>query len=162
MITIRLPFYWLGCPFKLVVPDDDEDAVDSDEHTVSLSLLPTLFDSTLGSTSVINVITPTSLAFFVALDSIYFTAFDVLNFCQNSLAISSGNLVDLVSSSGSATIYPSDNVILAVLQARFRADLPYTGIGSSTLILTKFSQMSTTSVLKSTRKALTRTRLFPC
>ena len=50
---------------------------------------------------------------------------------QNSLAIASGDLVDLVSSSGSATIYPSDNVILAVLQARFRADLPYTRIGSS-------------------------------
>ena len=54
---------------------------------------------------------------------------------QNSLAISSGDLVDLVSSSGSATIYPSDDVILAVLQARFRADLPYTRIGSSNLLV---------------------------
>ena len=54
---------------------------------------------------------------------------------QNSLAISSGDLVDLVSSSGSATIYPSDDVILAVLQARFRADLPYTRIGTSNLLV---------------------------
>lgn len=54
---------------------------------------------------------------------------------QNSLAISSGDLVDLVSSSGSATIYPSDDVILSVLQARFRADLPYTRIGSSNLLV---------------------------
>ena len=43
---------------SLSSPDDDEDA--ADEHTVSLSLLPTLPDSTLGSTS---VITPTSVAF---------------------------------------------------------------------------------------------------
>jgi chitin synthase len=54
---------------------------------------------------------------------------------QNSLAISSGDLVDLVSSSGPATIYPSDNVILAVLQAQFRADLPYTRIGNSNLLV---------------------------
>ena len=56
---------------------------------------------------------------------------------QNSLAISSGDLVVLVSSSGSATIYPSDGVILAVLQARFRADLPssYTRIGTSNLLV---------------------------
>ena len=54
---------------------------------------------------------------------------------QNALAISSGDLVDLVSSSGSATIYPSDDVILAVLQARFRADLPYTRIGSTNLLV---------------------------
>ena len=40
-------------------PDDDgEDRDSEDEHTVSLSLLPTLPDSTLGSTS---VITPSSL-----------------------------------------------------------------------------------------------------
>ena len=54
---------------------------------------------------------------------------------QNSLAISSGDLVDLVSSSGSATIYPSDDAILAVLQARFLADLPYTTIGTSNLLV---------------------------
>jgi chitin synthase len=54
---------------------------------------------------------------------------------QNALAISSGDLVDLVSSSGSVTIYPSDDAILAVLQARFRGDLPYTRIGSANLLV---------------------------
>jgi chitin synthase len=53
---------------------------------------------------------------------------------QNTQAIASGDLVDLVSSSGSATIYPSDDTILSVLQARFRADLPYTRIGAANLI----------------------------
>ncbi|PPQ77158.1 hypothetical protein CVT25_010786 [Psilocybe cyanescens] len=53
---------------------------------------------------------------------------------QNTQAIASGDLVDLVSSSGSATIYPSDDTILAVLQARFRADLPYTRVGATNLI----------------------------
>lgn len=50
-------------------------------------------------------------------------------------AISSGDLVDLVSSSGTTTIYPNDDAILSVLQARFRADLPYTRIGSSSLVV---------------------------
>lgn len=50
-------------------------------------------------------------------------------------AIASGDLVDLVSSSSSATIYPSDDAILHVLQARFRADLPYTRIGTSNLVV---------------------------
>ncbi|KAG5652272.1 hypothetical protein H0H81_005583 [Sphagnurus paluster] len=50
-------------------------------------------------------------------------------------AVASGDLVDLVSSSGAATIYPSDDAILAVLQARFRADLPYTRIGSTNLVV---------------------------
>ncbi|KAF4575437.1 hypothetical protein EYR40_004823 [Pleurotus pulmonarius] len=49
-------------------------------------------------------------------------------------AIASGDLVDLVSSSGAATIYPSDDAILGVLQARFRADLPYTRIGATHLV----------------------------
>lgn len=53
---------------------------------------------------------------------------------QNTQAIASGDLVDLVSSSGSATIYPSDDIILSVLQARFRADLPYTRIGTANLV----------------------------
>lgn len=53
---------------------------------------------------------------------------------QHTQAVASGDLVDLVSSSGSATIYPSDDAILAVLQARFRADLPYTRIGSTQLV----------------------------
>jgi chitin synthase len=54
---------------------------------------------------------------------------------QNTQAVASGDLFDLVSSSGSATIYPSDDAIPAVLQARFRADLPYTRIGSTQLIV---------------------------
>lgn len=53
---------------------------------------------------------------------------------QSTQAIASGDLVDLVSSSGSATIYPSDDTILSVLQARFRADLPYTRIGSTNFV----------------------------
>ncbi|TFK63456.1 glycosyltransferase family 2 protein [Pluteus cervinus] len=54
---------------------------------------------------------------------------------SSTQAIASGDLVDLVSSSGSATIYPSDDAILSVLQARFRADLPYTRIGAANLIV---------------------------
>ena len=54
---------------------------------------------------------------------------------QIFLAISSGDLVDHVSSLGSATIYPSDDAILAVLQARFRADLPYTRIRYTNLLV---------------------------
>lgn len=50
-------------------------------------------------------------------------------------AIASGDLVDLVSSSASATIYPSDDAIISVLQARFRADLPYTRIGATNLVV---------------------------
>lgn len=50
-------------------------------------------------------------------------------------AIASGDLQDLVSSSTQATIYPSLDTILAVLNARFRADLPYTRIGASNLII---------------------------
>ncbi|KDQ63949.1 glycosyltransferase family 2 protein [Jaapia argillacea MUCL 33604] len=53
----------------------------------------------------------------------------------SSQAVSSGDLVDLVSSSASATIYPSDDAILAVLQARFRSDLPYTRINTSHLVV---------------------------
>ncbi|KAG6888077.1 hypothetical protein C0992_009697 [Termitomyces sp. T32_za158] len=50
-------------------------------------------------------------------------------------ATASGDLVDLVSSSSTTTIYPSDDTILAVLQARFRADLPYTRIGATNLVV---------------------------
>jgi len=53
---------------------------------------------------------------------------------QTTQAVASGDLVDLVSSSGAATIYPSDDTILSVLQARFRADLPYTRIGTTNII----------------------------
>ncbi|KAI0048077.1 P-loop containing nucleoside triphosphate hydrolase protein, partial [Auriscalpium vulgare] len=50
-------------------------------------------------------------------------------------ASSSGDLVDLVSSSGSATVYPNDDLILATLQSRFRADLPYTRINATDLVV---------------------------
>ncbi|KAF7345448.1 Glycosyltransferase family 2 protein [Mycena venus] len=50
-------------------------------------------------------------------------------------ALASGDLLDLVSSSGAATIYPNDDAVLAVLHSRFRADLPYTRIGSSHLLV---------------------------
>lgn len=53
----------------------------------------------------------------------------------NALAINSGDIVDLVSSSASATIYPNDDSILSALHARFRADLPYTRIGTSNLVV---------------------------
>lgn len=52
-----------------------------------------------------------------------------------SQAISSGELTDLVSSSSSATVYPSDDIILSVLQARFRSDFPYSRIGTSNLVV---------------------------
>ncbi|EIW83186.1 glycosyltransferase family 2 protein [Coniophora puteana RWD-64-598 SS2] len=50
-------------------------------------------------------------------------------------AISSGELADLISTTGTATLYPSDDAILAVLHARFRADLPYTSIGTTNLVV---------------------------
>lgn len=49
-------------------------------------------------------------------------------------AVSSGNLADLVSTFNSATVYPSDDAILAVLHTRFRSDLPYTRIGTTHLV----------------------------
>ncbi|KAK2463731.1 hypothetical protein APHAL10511_004224 [Amanita phalloides] len=54
-------------------------------------------------------------------------------FAQN--AIASGDLLNLVSPSQQPSLYPSDDVILAVLAARFRSDLPYTRIASSNLIV---------------------------
>ncbi|KAF8801526.1 hypothetical protein BYT27DRAFT_7261855 [Phlegmacium glaucopus] len=60
--------------------------------------------------------------------------FTVMAANQNALAISSGDIVDLVSSSGSVTIHPSDDAILTVLQARFRADLPYTSVRCTNLL----------------------------
>ncbi|KAJ7173470.1 glycosyltransferase family 2 protein [Mycena filopes] len=50
-------------------------------------------------------------------------------------AMASGELVDLVSSSGQATIYPNDDAILTVLHSRFRADLPFTRIGDTHLLV---------------------------
>ena len=53
---------------------------------------------------------------------------------SSSNAVSSGDLVDLVSTSASTTIYPTDDAILAVLNARFRSDNPYTRISTSNLV----------------------------
>ncbi|KAG1812232.1 glycosyltransferase family 2 protein [Suillus subaureus] len=52
-----------------------------------------------------------------------------------SQAVSSGELTDLVSSSTPATVHPTDDSILSVLTARFRADLPYTRLGSTNLVV---------------------------
>lgn len=52
-----------------------------------------------------------------------------------SHAISSGDLVDLASSSTSASVHPSDDAILSVLNSRFRSDLPYTRIGATNLVV---------------------------
>ena len=54
---------------------------------------------------------------------------------STSPTVSSGDLTDLIASSASTTVYPTDDTILSVLQARFRADLPYTRIGSSNLVV---------------------------
>jgi len=54
---------------------------------------------------------------------------------NSTQVVASGDLVDLVSSSGSVTIYPNDDSVLSVLQARFRADLPYTKIGTSNYVV---------------------------
>ncbi|KAF7317673.1 Glycosyltransferase family 2 protein [Mycena kentingensis (nom. inval.)] len=50
-------------------------------------------------------------------------------------AMASGDMLDLVSSSGAATIYPNDDAVLTVLHARFRADLPFTRIGATHLLV---------------------------
>ncbi|THH29875.1 hypothetical protein EUX98_g4302 [Antrodiella citrinella] len=54
---------------------------------------------------------------------------------SSSQAVSTGDLTDLISSSSSATVYPSDDTILSVLQARFRADLPYSRIGATNIVV---------------------------
>ena len=54
---------------------------------------------------------------------------------HTSPAASSGDLTDLVASTGSTTVYPTDDAILNVLQARFRADMPYARISASNLVV---------------------------
>ena len=54
---------------------------------------------------------------------------------SSSNAVSSGDLVDLISTSASTTVYPTDDAILAVLNARFRSDNPYTRISTSNLVV---------------------------
>lgn len=53
---------------------------------------------------------------------------------QSNKAVVSGDLVDLVSASGSAKVYPTEDAVIGVLQARFRADLPYSRVGTTNLI----------------------------
>jgi chitin synthase len=53
-----------------------------------------------------------------------------------NLAVSTGELADLVSQANTGvTVIPSDDAILAVLQARFRSDHPYTRISTSNLVV---------------------------
>lgn len=54
---------------------------------------------------------------------------------STSPVASSGDLVDLVASTGSTVIYPNDDQVLAVLQTRFRGDLPFTRIGSTNYVV---------------------------
>ncbi|KAF8432942.1 glycosyltransferase family 2 protein [Boletus edulis BED1] len=54
---------------------------------------------------------------------------------SSSHAVNTGDLVHLVSTSHSATVYPSDDAIVAVLNARFRSDLPYSRIGTTNLLV---------------------------
>ena len=48
---------------------------------------------------------------------------------------SSADLVSLVTSNASATVYPSDDAVLSQLQQRFRADQPYTRLSSTSLVI---------------------------
>lgn len=50
-------------------------------------------------------------------------------------AATSGDLVDLVTSTGSTTIYPTDDQVISVLQTRFRGDLPFTRIGTTNYVV---------------------------
>ena len=50
-------------------------------------------------------------------------------------AVNTGDLVHLVSTSHSATVYPSDDTIVTVLNTRFRSDLPYSRIGTTSLLV---------------------------
>jgi chitin synthase len=44
------------------------------------------------------------------------------------------DLTDLISHSSSTTLFPNEDTLLSHLQSRFRADLPYTRIGATTLV----------------------------
>jgi len=57
------------------------------------------------------------------------------SFSASSPALSSGDLVDLVPSSSAATVHPTDDAILQVLQAAFRVDRPYFRINASNLVV---------------------------
>jgi chitin synthase len=53
----------------------------------------------------------------------------------SSPALGSGDLADLVTSSATATVHPSDETILQSLQASFRVDRPYFRINTSNLVV---------------------------
>ena len=53
----------------------------------------------------------------------------------HSPALGSGDLVDIVSSSASTVVYPTDDAILQVLQASFRLDRPYSRINTSHIVV---------------------------
>lgn len=59
----------------------------------------------------------------------------VVLFFRAAMSVACGDLADLVSSSAQLTVYPNDDAVLAVLQARFRADLPYTRIANAHLVV---------------------------
>lgn len=56
---------------------------------------------------------------------------------SSSPAVASGDLADLVASAANAavTVHPSEDAILQVLQARFRADQPFTAVSASNLVV---------------------------
>jgi len=64
-----------------------------------------------------------------------FTTSQAMASSSASQGVTSGDLVNLISSSASATVYPTDDAILNVLHARFRLDLPSTSISTSTLVV---------------------------
>jgi chitin synthase len=54
---------------------------------------------------------------------------------SSSPALGSGDLIDLVPTTTSATVHPTDDAILQVLQASFRVDRPYFRINASDLVV---------------------------
>lgn len=54
---------------------------------------------------------------------------------SNALAVNSGNIVPLISSSVSETIHPNDNSILSALHTRLCADFLYMRIGMFNLVI---------------------------
>lgn len=54
---------------------------------------------------------------------------------SNKDATAVHDLVSLIQAQGATTVSPTDDAILSLLHARFRFDLPYTRIGSTSLIV---------------------------
>ena len=53
----------------------------------------------------------------------------------SSASAATNDLVSLVMSHATSTVYPSDDAIVATLQARFRAGQPYSRLGATTLVV---------------------------